>query len=73
MTSKRKIDKKKTAVLKVIEAARKEFGENGYLIMYDYNADEWKAQKKIVKGDGGMTAYIARNGCDEDTTIFGAA
>ncbi|WP_144507715.1 hypothetical protein [Bacillus thuringiensis] len=70
-TNKRKIDNKK--IVKVIEAARKEFGENGYLITYDHNADEWKAQKKIVKGDGGMTAYIARNGCDEDTMIFGAA
>ncbi|MFA2830000.1 hypothetical protein AB1I80_06590 [Bacillus paranthracis] len=72
-TNKRKIDKKKTAVLKVIEAARKQFGENRYLIEYDHNAQEWKARKKVVKGDGGMTAYVTRNGCDEDTAICGAA
>ncbi|PGC95444.1 hypothetical protein [Bacillus toyonensis] len=72
-TNKRKIDKKKTAVLKVIEAARKQFGGNGYLIEYDHHAQEWKASKKVVKGDGGMTAYVARNGCDEDTAIFGGA
>ncbi|HDR3902661.1 TPA: hypothetical protein QCO88_005330 [Bacillus cereus] len=70
-TNKRRVDK--TEVLTVIEMARKEFGENGYLITYDHNAQEWKARKKVVKGDGGISAYMARNGCDEDTTIFGAA
>ncbi|MFJ8352205.1 hypothetical protein ACIQ69_02035 [Bacillus paramycoides] len=72
-TTRGKADKKKTEVLEVIAAARKEFGENGYLIEYDYNAKEWKARKKIKKGDGGLTAYEARRGCDEDTAIFGAA
>ncbi|MEC5304168.1 hypothetical protein [Bacillus thuringiensis] len=57
----------------IIAKARKEFGENGYLIEYDHHAQEWKASKKVVKGDGGMTAYVARNGCDEDTAIFGGA
>lgn len=57
----------------IIAKARKEFGENGYLITYDHNAQKWKARKKVVKGDGGMSAYMARNGCDEDSVIFGAA
>ncbi|MDA1677025.1 hypothetical protein [Bacillus cereus group sp. TH152-1LC] len=55
----------------IIAKARKEFGENRYLITYDHNADEWKAQKKVVKGDGGMTAYVERHGCDEDSVLFG--
>ncbi|MED0958435.1 hypothetical protein [Bacillus paramycoides] len=72
-TNKQKVDKKKTAVLKVIEAARKQFGENGYLIEYDHNAGEWKARKKVVKGDGGLSAYEARRGCKGDKAVFGAA
>ncbi|MGG0236892.1 hypothetical protein [Bacillus rhizoplanae] len=72
-TNKREVDKKKTAVLKVIEVARKEFGENGYLITYDHNASEWNAHKKIKKGDGGVSAYEARRGCNEDSVLFGGA
>ncbi|PGU35235.1 hypothetical protein COD66_06460 [Bacillus cereus] len=57
----------------IIAKAREEFGENGYLITYDHNAQEWKSYKKVVKGDGGMTAYVARNGYDEDSVLLGGA
>lgn len=57
----------------IIAKACAEFGENGYLITYDHNTGEWKSHKKVVKGDGGMTAYVARNGYDEDSVFFGGA
>lgn len=57
----------------IIAKAREEFGENGYLITYDHNAGEWKTRKKIRKGDAGLSAYEARNGCDEDSVLFGGA
>ncbi|MEB8674225.1 hypothetical protein P4H08_12885 [Bacillus cereus] len=57
----------------IIAKAREKYGENGYNIEYDYDAGEWKTRKKIKKGDGGLSAYEARRGCNEDTAIFGAA
>ncbi|MEH7464359.1 hypothetical protein V7166_20520 [Bacillus thuringiensis] len=72
-TTNKRRDGARTTVLKAIEEARKEFGKNGYLITYDHNAGEWKSHKKVVKGDGGMTAYEARNGYDEDRVLFGGA
>ncbi|PGU06698.1 hypothetical protein COD21_24545 [Bacillus cereus] len=71
-TNKRR-DGARTTVLKAIEEARKEFGENNYLLEYDHHAQEWKAQKKVVKGDAGMVAYLERHGCNEDSVLLGAA
>lgn len=57
----------------IIAQAREKYGENGYNIEYDYSAGEWKTRKKIKKGDGGLSAYEAQRGCDEDSVFLGAA
>lgn len=69
----RMVNDPKLLLPNAIAAAEELYGENGYLLEYDRIAGEWRARQKVVKGDGGMTGYIARNGCDEDSVIFGGA